>query len=121
MDKLLDTLPTWLACCLFVILCLIVYFAGMRIFRKTIEKDSLRKNHDVNGIFIGLIGVLYSLVLAFVIIAVWEDYEDINSEVAREASKLNDIISHSEELPDSIGQKIRTAILNYADVVVHKE
>jgi predicted negative regulator of RcsB-dependent stress response len=58
-------------------------------------------NHDVTAVIYGVITLIYSLILAFVIVAVWQDYEEINTDITKEADKLRGIINHAEELPDS--------------------
>ena len=121
MERFINVLPTWFTCLLFVLLCTGAYCLILLLLRKQLKKETLKENHDVTGVIFGLIGILYSLVLAFVIVAVWEEYEDIERDVSKEATKLRAIVSYSEELPDSVGNKIRAAVKEYVTIVVNKE
>ena len=121
MEKIINNIPTWINCLLFVAFCAGCYCLVLLLLRSQLKKETLKQNHDVTGVVFGLIGILYSLVLAFVVIAVWEDYEQIDNDVDKEASKLHVIMSHASELPDSMGNKINAAIKNYLEIVVNKE
>ena len=121
MNVLLNNLPIWIVCCLFLLVALLVSLFGLYLFRRYGEAENLKKNHDVTGIIYGAVTIIYSLVLAFVIVAVWNDYEEINGDAGKEAAKLMGIISHSEELPDSVGGLIRKAVISYTQSVIDSE
>lgn len=121
MNELLHNWPTWLSCMLFITLLTLGAAAGLFIFRRLVKGEDLKKHHEVTGIIYNVITVIYSLVLAFVIIAVWQDYEDIYSDVSEEADKLSAIISHAQELPDSMGLVLMGAVKEYAQSVVDNE
>lgn len=121
MVKLMDTIPTWLGCVLFVMILVGVYCTVLMALRRPLNKEILKQNHDVTGVIFNMIGILYALILAFVIVAVWEDYDEINNSVEQEANKLEGILGHTDELPDSVGKKIRLAIQDYLDKVINRE
>ena len=106
---------------LFVLLAILIAVTGLFLFSKVTSYETLKKNHGVSSVIFGAISLIYSLILAFVIVAVWNDYEELNSTIEKEADKLSSILIHSQELPDSISRPIQNAIREYASLVVRNE
>ena len=65
--------------------------AGLCIVRRLVPVDHLRKNHEVAGITFGVLGAFYGLVLAFVIVAAWEQFTAANANSHQEASALESL------------------------------
>jgi hypothetical protein len=77
--------------------------------------------NEVTGILFGAISLVYSLILAFVIVAVWEDYNDTIKTIEAETDKLNSILSHSSTLPDKLRTDFGKAMYAYCDQVINQE
>jgi hypothetical protein len=106
-------------------LCLVVLFvlfsqAGLYVFNRINFKPQ-KQGNEVAGIMFGGISLIYSLVLAFVIVAVWGNYEDLNNTIENETDKINGIMAHTATLPDSLKKPLSTALYNYCDQVVKEE
>ena len=65
--------------------------AGLYLVRRLVPVDRLQKNHEVAGITFGVLGAFYGLVLAFVIVAAWERFNDANNNAHSEATALEAI------------------------------
>jgi hypothetical protein len=121
MPNLIQVLPTWLLCLLVIIVALSIAMIALFIFRKSINHDILKQNHDVAGIMFGAVGLIYSLILAFVIVAVWNDYEAANDLVSHEADDLSSIQQYAGELPDSLGTPIQQAVKDFSQTLVQNQ
>jgi uncharacterized Tic20 family protein len=97
-----------------MIICVTACIICHLIFRKVFKYRPQEKNKDILANFFAASCLLYSLLLAFVIIAVWEDYEDVNSVIIEETEKLLDIREQATELPPMIAQKINGGMILYA-------
>ena len=64
--------------------------AGLCLVRWLVPLDRLQKNHEVAGVTFGVLGAFYGLVLAFVIVAAWERFNDANAYALTEASALRE-------------------------------
>ena len=118
---IIDTIPTGLLCLFYILVCVLASQAGLFVFNLYFwDKEPIHSN-EVTGIVFGAISLIYSLILAFVIVAVWENYEELNKTIASEADKLNSIMAHSATLPDSLQQPMKTAMISYCNQVVNKE
>jgi hypothetical protein len=118
---LLDKMPASLHCLLFTVLFVTISQVGMMLFERYPGFRRLQVDNDVAGIIFGAISTLYSLVLAFVIIACWNDYEDLNQTIEAETDKLSGILTHSAALPDHLRHNIHQALFNYTSSVINKE
>lgn len=78
--------------------------------------ERLKENNEVAGFKYAVVGVLYAVLLAFVVIAVWEDYSHTEDSVRDEAKAAIDLYHVSLALPDD-GSKVREAVLQYTKSV----
>jgi len=93
---------------------------GLYIYKR-LRGKAAEGDNTVAGIFFGTVSVLYSLILAFVIMAEWDDFNSLNQTIAAEADKLNNILSHSANLPDTIRATIGNSLSVYCQQVINDE
>jgi hypothetical protein len=83
---------------------------------------SLRQEHnDVAGFIYAVVGVTYAVLLALVVIAVWEEHEEAKATVREEANELADVFWLAHRLPDPEGPRIQELARSYATVVAEEE
>lgn len=114
-------LPLGLVCILFTTAMIFISQAGLWLFNLCIRRNKLEQNNEVSGIVFGALGLLYSLILAFVIVAVWEDYNDLNKTIEAETDKLNSILAHTGNLPDNLKEIVGKSIFDYCNQVINQE
>ena len=118
----LEAITAGFRCTMYVLLFVAGAQAGLLLFEAIRKKTgNLLQSNETAGLIFGAISLLYSLLLAFVIVAVWTDYEELNDTIEKEADKLNNILSHSSTLPDTLKQPMFNAISGYCNLVVTKE
>ena len=66
-------------------------------------------------------GVAYAVLLAFVVIAVWQDYEAAQTNVESEAHELAGIYFLASQLPEPKRTNVQELLRTYARVVVEEE
>jgi uncharacterized membrane protein YraQ (UPF0718 family) len=82
----------------------------------------LRKEHnDVAGFIYAVLGVIYAVLIALVVIAVWEDFAAARDTVERESSELDDVFRLAHSLPEPEGRQLQELARSYARVVVDEE
>src|SRR4051812_5096299 len=82
---LLTMQPLWLSAVLVVVLPTLVAMLGPVVVRRSIDLPRLTTNNEVAGFKFATVGVLYAVLLAFVVIVVWEKFSDAEGDVSREA------------------------------------
>ena len=117
MLRLLNEVSPWLLALGIVALAEAYSIGLMLLCRKRWGTDRLALNNEVAGFKFAVVGVFYAVLLAFVVIAVWEDYRDTETAVRNEAKALADLHQVSYGLPDESGTKIRKHLRTYTQQV----
>jgi hypothetical protein len=119
--RALNSAPIWLVI-LGVVAALELYSVGLMLLsRKKLGPDRLKPNNEVAGFKFSVIGVLYAVLLAFVVIAVWQNYNNTEIAVRNEAKAVGDLTQLSYALPEPEGSAIRTSLADYANEVRQSE
>ena len=95
--------------------------AGLLAVRWFVQWEHLRENHDVAGFTFGVIGAFYGVVLAFVIVAVWERFERAQAASQQEALALANLYNLANGFHDPMRIKMQDAVREYTKVVVNNE
>jgi hypothetical protein len=80
-----------------------------------------QRQNDVAGFIYAVLGVAYAVLLALMVIAVWERWEGAMATVDDEASELAEIYWIAHQLPQPEGRHIQELAHSYAEVVVDEE
>src|SRR3712207_2378158 len=95
--------------------------AGFELVQRLVPAASRRQHNDVAGFIYAALGVIYAVLLALVVIAVWEEYGAASETVEREANAAADIFWLADRLPESRGTRVQELVRSYAHVVVDNE
>lgn len=79
---------------------------------------------DISAVvgYLNVIGVLYSILAAFIIYVVWGQFNETQRMVEKEVNDLEDLIDLAEYLNDPVAEKnLKDAIAKYADSVINDE
>ena len=76
---------------------------------------------NFGDIFANAIGVVFSLILAFVAVAIWQNYDKVNDDVSKEANALHNIYRDLEAYPEPLSTQSRNLIREYVQVVIKDE
>jgi len=95
-----------------------VYSIGLMLVTRTIYGvDRLSLNNEVAGFKFAVIGVFYAVMLAFIVIAVWEDFRKTEEAVRDEAKAVVDLHRVTFALPVAGGAEIRKHLIAYTNDV----
>jgi len=78
-------------------------------------------HNEVVGFIIAVVGVIYAVLLAFVVIVAWENFATAERIVGREASALRSIYRESGALPPEAQGELRELVPRYAEEVIELE
>jgi hypothetical protein len=105
--------PLWVLT-LLLVLGASVYAIGLMLGTRLLYGvDRLRLNNEVAGFKFAVIGVFYAVLLAFVVVAVWEDFRQTESTVRDEAKAAVDLHRITFALPGETGAEIRKHLIAY--------
>ncbi|HWK00103.1 MAG TPA: hypothetical protein VNR41_05285 [Xanthobacteraceae bacterium] len=117
----LTMLPTWQAAILIVGVPTILAVMGPFVVRRFVGLERLKINNEVAGFKFSTVSVLYAVLLAFVVIVVWQKFNDADNVVSQEAAAAATIYRISSDLPGDHGQHLRGALNGYLRAVVEHE
>jgi hypothetical protein len=95
--------------------------AGFELVHRLVPAASRQQHNDVAGFIYAALGVIYAVLLALVVIAVWEEYGSASETVEQEANAAADIFWLADRLPEPRGTHLQELVRSYAEEVVHKE
>jgi len=98
-------------------LCFIVFWIFQRIFPNFLFGE----DSEYAGYIYNAMGVVFSLVFAFVTVLVWQNYNGVSDAIAKEASTLNNMYRLFSAFPPDIEKKGRDSIRAYTTTVVNEE
>jgi len=94
---------------------------GLMLVQRLVPVDSRRPHNDVAGFIYAALGVIYAVVLALVVIAVWGEYDAASETVEQEANSVAEIFWLGHRLPEPEGSHLQELARSYAQEVVNKE
>jgi len=116
----LSSLPLWQLILLVVITPTAVAMAVQLLIRKWVGFENLAKNNDIAGFKFATVGVIYAVLLAFTVIAVWEKFSEAQSAVADEAGAIS-ALDHFAEGKSPEAAALRTALVGYLNAAITDE
>jgi TRAP-type C4-dicarboxylate transport system permease small subunit len=94
---------------------------GLMLVQRLVPAESRQQHNDVAGFIYAALGVIYAVLLALVVIAVWEEYRAASETVEQEANALAEIFWLAHRLPEPEGSHLQELATAYAEEVSHNE
>jgi hypothetical protein len=95
--------------------------AGLALVQRLVPPERRKEQNDVAGFIFAVLGVAYAVLLAFVVIAVWQDYETARTDVESEAHELAGVYFLASRFPGPQRTQLQNLIKTYTKVVVEEE
>jgi hypothetical protein len=95
--------------------------AGLLFVRRRLNPASLSKHNDVAGAIFSIVGTLYAVLLAFVVIIVWEAMGTADERAALEAGTLGDVIRDTSFLQSPEREEMRKHLHEYTQAIIDDE
>lgn len=90
--------------------------AAVLFVRRRIDPEKLRENNEFTGFAWAFVGLVYGVYLAFTIVVVWQNFDNADSTVTREATHVSALWRDVQPLPS--GDRLQAEIMLYARSVV---
>lgn len=104
-----------------VILVVVVAVALHAFLQRHVRARFLQRHNDVAGYIFSAVGVIYAVLLGFVVVVVWEKYDATVSNVDREIAAVSDLYRVSQGMTDPARGHVRSDLTKYADAMIHVE
>lgn len=106
---------------LIVGLSIVVAVAGQLTFHHWVPLNVRQKHNDVAGFIYAVLGLVYGVLLAFVVVVVWGQFVEAKDTVDHEANELAAVYQLATHAPEANRLQVQGLIRTYASVVVQEE
>ena len=94
---------------------------GLALVQRLVPATIRKEHNDVAGFIYAALGVIYAVLLALVVIAVWEEAARARVTAESEANALAEIFWLAHGLPEHEGHHLQEISRSYAEEVVEEE
>ena len=108
-------------CAIVVAFAIVLAVAGLFVARRVLPAETLDVHHYMTSAQFQVMGTIYAVLLAFVIITVWQHHSAITTTLEEEAANLLELRRDAGQYPESIGRPLVDALQAYASAVVDDE
>lgn len=91
------------------------------VFRRIAPPKVLLPHQDVAGFLVAVVGVLYAVVLGFVVVTAWARFDNAKQNAEGEASALGDAYGFTQMFPQPLRSQVSKALAAYAYEVRDRE
>src|ERR687890_1584471 len=99
----------------------LVAVAGLELVQRLVPHEKRQEHNDVAGFLYAVIGVVYAVLLALLVIAVWQQYQKANETVESEANGVAEVAWLAHRLPEPERHVLQEDARTYAQEVVEEE
>jgi hypothetical protein len=93
--------------------------AGLAVVQRVVPASVRMEQNDVAGFIYAVLGVIYAVLLALVVIATWEEFGRARVTAETEANALAEIFWLAHALPEPEGRELQELCRSYAEEVVN--
>lgn len=94
---------------------------GFMLVHRRIAVHVRHAHNDVAGFIYAVVGIMYAILLAYVTIIVWEQFDTANSVVEVEATSAYNIYHTVDEFPDPYRSDIQGLVKQYVETTIDEE
>ena len=104
-----------------IVVAIMLALLGLAVVRRAVSRDRLARHTDVAGYVYAVIGVIYAVILAQVVVAAWEEYRDARAVAAAEANAVLNLARLAQVWPGEDRIRVEEALAAYAQNVIEIE
>lgn len=122
LSTILLLIPDWAALLTILFIIVPVSLAGFFLVHRLIPVKVRLIHNDVAGFVFSVVGVMYAVLLAFVIVVVWEQYRETQTHTNHEVSTALALYRTMEAYAESIpGKDLRPMLRDYLEEILEVE
>ena len=109
---------------LFVIIVMgsvVLSIGGLMVTHFFYPVNKIKLHNDVAGYIFASLGAIYAVLLAFMVVVSWQQFDTTNKNVVKEANYIASIYRDSEAFAPAFRTKVRASLDEYVNAVVNDE
>jgi hypothetical protein len=120
-QKILLTVPTVPLGIILVVIAVAASALMLFTVKRLIPREILGGHGEITASIFESVGMAYTVMLAFMVVVSWQNFDRTSSHVASEANELVDIYRDSEAFAPDFTEKVRAALTEYRRLVIAEE
>jgi hypothetical protein len=117
----LYNIPSWLVLAGAIAVSLVLANGGQLYVHRRFRHEDFVPHNEVGGFIITVVGALYSVLLGFLTVIVWQHFSDARQLVALESAAATDAWHTAVALPQKNRTRVRQDMLAYANLMIQRE
>jgi hypothetical protein len=113
--------PTWLIGLLVIGVWTSLSLLGLHIFNRFTDVQARHRDTETVGLTYAIVAVIYPILIALIVVDVFETFSKGDSIATLEANKLSNIMLDTTGLPPQLAAELRSDVNKYIDIVVKSE
>jgi amino acid transporter len=118
---LLTTFPTVVLGLLIVLVPTALMLLALVAVRRRVPWERLAENNEQGGVLFSVVGTIYAIFLAFLVVVAWDSLGDAEQSVVEEGATVLSLHRDFGALPEPARSRLRDAVEVYARSVVNDE
>lgn len=118
---IIDLLDTWFGAIIFISFAVALSIAGLLLVRRRYTTEQLSELHEVAGNLLSVLGTMYALLVALVVVDAMQNMADARVTTELEANALADVYRLAGGLPEKYVKPLRAQCYKYCQTVINKE
>jgi hypothetical protein len=114
-------IPTWVTIVVMFAVAIATSIGGVLLVRHFFKVDYFKRHHDIAGPIFSTIGVVYAVMLGFVLVVVWQGFDETRNNAILEANCYADIYRNLTGLPEPLRGQAREALDTYVNNIIEDE
>ncbi len=94
---------------------------GMLLVRRNVTVSTLESHNDVAGFVYAVVGVIYAVLMAFMVFVVYGQFQTSETRIQKEAASLGDLYRISSNLREPTRSQAMVILKEYARAMIEKE
>lgn len=94
---------------------------GLSIMKKFHSPAKLKKHNDVAGFIFATLGVTYAVLLSFIVVVTWQNFDEAHKNAAREANYIVSLYHNTRPLPPAFRSELKGHLVTYVQAIIEDE
>jgi len=104
-----------------VVLAVLLSIVGLKLVWHFVPRQMLKTHNDLTAALFGAIALAYTVLLAFVVVVSWQNFDRTVEHTELEANRIADLYRDSGAFPQPGQDEIRVLIKDYVKIVINDE
>jgi hypothetical protein len=113
--------PTWVVGTAIVAVTSGFAIVGLALVNRFMPPGIREQHNNVANPITNIVALVYAVILAFLVIAVWQDFGKANDIAQHEASSVSDVYRAARTYPETLQRRVRAGLEDYVRLVVSEE